>query len=1334
MVEHPNALITLIASEQQDRIKTDDQEEISMAIFNPLTVNSSVEQSHQLLSSEFMWFQLIIEILLRMTAQTLESGFKKLIIMCRKHYENNDSNLSIIKELEDTYNNKNAIWWYSRETFIFRMLNRALRRQDVDILVMFAFLIQDVYQQLKELQYRDSQVTYVYRGQLIPITEFERLKNSIGNYISINSFFSTSRSRRLAKSFAKTYNTDTTKTSVLFEIEADSSLFSAKPFADITRMSAFGDREQEVLFMLGSIFQIASIERSEDEKLWSVKFIISSDDESELKPTFESMKTRLDAETTGISLGNLFYEMGKPHTAELYYRKLLKVLSEDDRSLPRVYGGLGNVALSNYDYQSADLYYRKSLDLELQSPSKSEFTIASIYANLGITLRKQFKYEQALKYFKKSLELRGKICGYDHYEVAKIYEEIGRVYQDQKKYHLALENYNECLRIKTKVLPRNHLEVALSLATLGTLQEDIGDLESAISNYKTGLSIQLRCLPISPSTARMYENIGRCNEIKFLNESEALQNYEKALEILQHPSLAPDHPNIAVVLFRIGNIYAKRRDHDLSKIKYEEALSIQLASTPNHINIAATYNSIGALNLSTHQNYEEALVHFNKALSIYSNTLLPFDDTEIIRTQVNIAKTYYLMGKFDTAKCYLEKISKNLKENDPRIIEFDNQMGEIAYERQEYDTAYSYFKEALDKSLNSSDDQSSLIADIYKSLGAISMHKQLYDQAYEYLSKALDLKLKTVGYDDNSTANVYLQIGKLYMRQEQYDMGLLNYNKCLQIQNKILDGSNLEKANTLRNIGLAHHVKKNYELAMDNYNAALFIQTSSYSNHPETARTYIALAKLHFDAHSNVSEALSYYQKALIIYQTSVSLNNSSECIKLLNNIRSIYTFLATTAYQRKNYDNAYSHFVKALEYEQMKPTAFIDPCIIAELYKNIATISLIQENYDVALGTYYKALEFHLKTVGHDHLQTATIYGNIAYIQNLQGSYDEALTNSYECFNIRQKLLPNNHTDLAKALVHVGLIYKDMKNYDLTIINFKKALSIQLESIPNSLETAQTYNHIGCIYMDCIINYTEALFHLQEAFKLCESNHLPSNHPEVIRIQHNLGLIYTKLGNEAVRKKDYDSTIENYQKAIEFQQGSIHKNDALISKLYFFIGSALAQKHDHHCALMTYQKSLDIKLETIEKSDQFIADVYQNIAVAHYMLGNYETAIANLNQCLEIQRQLYGENHSNIAMTLTTVGAVYYKSKDYDLALTYYQHALKIRVECLPSDHLDTATSYKCIGELHEIGFENYIEALNNYEKALVIYRNLSLPSDDSELITALDSAKRVKEKMRSN
>ncbi|CAM4852394.1 unnamed protein product, partial [Rotaria magnacalcarata] len=83
-----------------------------------------------------------------------------------------------------------AVWWYTRDSFVYRLLNKALRVQNIDLLFLFRFFIRDIEVQLK--QYQCSSLVRVYRGQLMSTDELDQLKMSLGEYISVNSFFSLS--------------------------------------------------------------------------------------------------------------------------------------------------------------------------------------------------------------------------------------------------------------------------------------------------------------------------------------------------------------------------------------------------------------------------------------------------------------------------------------------------------------------------------------------------------------------------------------------------------------------------------------------------------------------------------------------------------------------------------------------------------------------------------------------------------------------------------------------------------------------------------------------------------------------------------------------------------------------------------------------------------------------------------------------------------------------------------------------------------------------------------------------------------------------------------------
>ncbi|CAF1078047.1 unnamed protein product [Didymodactylos carnosus] len=120
-------LVKQLSDDQKKQNEIEEHVRLSMIIFNPASIitAATAEDSSQTLNSDFMWFQLINEVLLRMEKEPVESAFEDLIEMCRKQYVGNKSELALINEFEETYKSTDAVR-AARETFLYRVLNSAL--------------------------------------------------------------------------------------------------------------------------------------------------------------------------------------------------------------------------------------------------------------------------------------------------------------------------------------------------------------------------------------------------------------------------------------------------------------------------------------------------------------------------------------------------------------------------------------------------------------------------------------------------------------------------------------------------------------------------------------------------------------------------------------------------------------------------------------------------------------------------------------------------------------------------------------------------------------------------------------------------------------------------------------------------------------------------------------------------------------------------------------------------------------------------------------------------------------------------------------------------------
>ncbi|CAF1619410.1 unnamed protein product, partial [Didymodactylos carnosus] len=237
---HFSTLISQIASDQIDRDRIEDwtpmmivtRKNVNCASMNILSPSGRSHTSIKTENGNFMWFQLLIEVFLRMKYST--SDRKGLVAIWKRIYTGNEAEHVKIGEFEQTYEPSKALWWYTRDCCIYRLLNKALRLQDIDMLFHFRFIITDIYKQLQQAQQNKKYnvIVRTYRGQAMPKEELKRMSESIGEFISMNSFLSTSRNREIARGFAASVVDCKDFEAVLFEIEANTSIVS-KPFADI---------------------------------------------------------------------------------------------------------------------------------------------------------------------------------------------------------------------------------------------------------------------------------------------------------------------------------------------------------------------------------------------------------------------------------------------------------------------------------------------------------------------------------------------------------------------------------------------------------------------------------------------------------------------------------------------------------------------------------------------------------------------------------------------------------------------------------------------------------------------------------------------------------------------------------------------------------------------------------------------------------------------------------------------------------------------------------------------------------------------------------------------
>ncbi|CAF3305196.1 unnamed protein product, partial [Rotaria socialis] len=132
-----------------------------------------------------------------------EKSMNTLVKFCRKQ----NISETEISEFKREYHDKSPVYWYTKQMFLYGMLNRALRMLDMEAMCKLGFFIRSLHLQLEQLHQEQSasfQTAFtVYRGQGLSQLDFQNLMDSKGGLLSFNNFLSTSMKQKVATSFVQ---------------------------------------------------------------------------------------------------------------------------------------------------------------------------------------------------------------------------------------------------------------------------------------------------------------------------------------------------------------------------------------------------------------------------------------------------------------------------------------------------------------------------------------------------------------------------------------------------------------------------------------------------------------------------------------------------------------------------------------------------------------------------------------------------------------------------------------------------------------------------------------------------------------------------------------------------------------------------------------------------------------------------------------------------------------------------------------------------------------------------------------------------------------------------
>ncbi|CAF1019426.1 unnamed protein product [Rotaria sp. Silwood1] len=585
-------------------------------------------------SAKFFLFQLFNYVFPHLPQN--EQTKQHIIQLCKEYYHGNTKEIKLINEFEENYQTQDAIHWYLKQSFISKLINKALKIEDIDFLYQFRFFINDLSQNLhdqhEKILLSNETILNVYRGMKLNKEEFNKLKENQGKLISINGYLLTNQQKSKAYDFVNKSTKRLDIISIIFHIQCDiKNLNKNIIFGNINQSNNYFN-EQDILFDLNACFQIESI--NEYQSIQIIKMNLSNQGQIITNNYIDLKQKYKEERSISIVFGRLFCNLGEYDKSQKFFQHLFHDSNDEDRAW--IEFNIGRVLSFKREWNQARIYYDHAYERMMKHKPPRIKDSAHVLNNIACILPNQGKYDEALDYHQRALEIREKFYPSDHIDIAQSLYNIGRILDHQEKYDDAFEYYQGALKIQQKIYPSNHVNIARSLSNIGIILYRQGKCDEALDYHQRALKIREKIYPSDHiDIAYSLNNIGIIlrNQGKY---NEALDCYKKALNIEEkfYPS---DHVDIAKSLSNIGNILSDQEKYQEALDYYQRALKIEERFYPSgHVDLAHSLNNIGICYENQNQR-EMALNYYQHALIIYEK-YLPIDHPRRQKTEHNIRR------------------------------------------------------------------------------------------------------------------------------------------------------------------------------------------------------------------------------------------------------------------------------------------------------------------------------------------------------------------------------------------------------------------------------------------------------------------------------------------------------------------------------------------------------------------------------------------------------------------------------------------------------------------------------------------------------------------------
>ncbi|QDU94509.1 tetratricopeptide repeat protein [Lignipirellula cremea] len=633
-------------------------------------------------------------------------------------------------------------------------------------------------------------------------------------------------------------------------------------------------------------------------------------------------------------------------------------------------------------------------------------------------------------------------------QAAMLNQEAVQNYRE-RQYQLAAGKSNEVLAIRRQLLGDEDPLTLTSMHNGAMVAANLGDDRKAEEGFREVTRARLSLFGSGhPSTRDSMERLSSLLARLASQRSErdefaqALANRREILQLYETLE-GKDHWRVTDARLAVRQVEEMARLPGESRKQLEKAAELDAIALPLY--------RLG--------NYEEALVPWNKALTIRQR-LLGKEHPDTAASLNNLGNLYYVMGKYAEAKPYyqqaLEIRAKTLGHRHPQTALSLSALGNLYYSMSNYVAGKPYLQQSLEIRTKVLGDRHLATARSLDDLGNLNSAAGDFADAEPLLEQALEIRRSVLGGEHSLTIQSMRNLANLYKSWGNYLKAEPLYRQLVEIRTKQNDEESADFAGALSDLATIYERLGDYDKAEPLYQKCLEIRERVQGeDHPETVTMMLSLGGL-YRAMEDYPRAEPMLQRARKLYEKTLG-EEHFRTAEAWNALGLYYKYLG-------DYRKAEAAYRRSLDIR--KKVWGLESAATAASLNNLAAMYRSTGDYQKGEELARQCLEIREKVLGVDHLHTAMARGQLAQHFVNDGKYAEAERTYLENLELFRRVLSPDHPHTATCLYRLALVYVKKKEYTKAEPLLQQSLAICSRVYgEQSQETAARVSKLASLY-----------------------------------------------------------------------------------------------------------------------------------------------------------------------------------------------------------------------------------------------------------------------------